>query len=84
MAGIEIDAATLKDFKTALSSDPDSAHVTFRPFRDFLILLPRKASPTEIFKFYKVRRYLGDDGRGAARVNMEGMCIPGFMIRSVC
>ncbi|RXW24666.1 hypothetical protein EST38_g1129 [Candolleomyces aberdarensis] len=71
-SGIEIDPTTLADFKAALSSDPDSPHVTFGNFRDFLILLPRKASPKEIFRYYKVQRYLGDDGRGAARVNMEG------------
>lgn len=71
--GIEIDSLTLADFKAALSSDSDSPHVTFGEFRDFLILLPRKASPKEIFRYYKVQRYLGDDGRGAARVNMEGM-----------
>ncbi|KAF6762299.1 mitochondrial carrier [Ephemerocybe angulata] len=74
-AGIEIDPDTLSDFMSALSQDSEAAHagqVTFSSFRDFLILLPRKVSATEIFRFYKVKRYLGDDGRGAARVNMEG------------
>lgn len=71
-SGIEIDPETLSDFMSALSSDSDQGHVTFGPFRDFLILLPRKASTKEIYRFYKMRKYLGDDGRGAARVNMEG------------
>lgn len=26
-----------------------------------------------LLRYYEVRRFLGDDGRGAARVNMEGM-----------
>ena len=34
--------------------------------------MPRKASPAEIFRYYKVKKFMGDDGRGAARVNMEG------------
>lgn len=71
-SGIEIDPETLSDFMSALSSNSDKGHVTFGPFRDFLILLPRKASTKEIYRFYKMRKYLGDDGRGAARVNMEG------------
>lgn len=71
-SGIELDSEGLSGFVSALSANSDHGHVTFGSFRDFLILLPRKASPTEIFKFYKVQQYFGDDGRGAARVNMEG------------
>ncbi|KAG2013565.1 mitochondrial carrier protein RIM2 [Coprinopsis cinerea AmutBmut pab1-1] len=71
-SGIELDSETLSDFMEALTSDSNSSQVTFGNFRDFLILLPRKASTTEIYRYYKVRRYLGDDGRGPARVNMEG------------
>ncbi|TFK29415.1 mitochondrial carrier [Coprinopsis marcescibilis] len=71
-SGIDLDPATLSDFLAALSSDSDSARITFGNFRDFLILLPRRASPDEMFRFYKVKSYLGDDGRGPARVNMEG------------
>jgi hypothetical protein len=26
-----------------------------------------------LFRYYEVRKFLGDDGRGAARVNMEGL-----------
>ena len=47
-------------------------NIDFRDFRDFFILLPRKISPAEIYQYYEMRRYLGDDGRGAARVTMEG------------
>lgn len=57
---------------TFLTSSPHSHAVSFTEFRDFLLLLPRKASPEEIFRYYRVRKYMGDDGRGAARVNMEG------------
>jgi solute carrier family 25 phosphate transporter 23/24/25/41 len=55
-----------------LTSSPHSRSVSFPEFRDFLLLLPRRASPSEMFQFYEVRRYMGDDGRGTARVNMEG------------
>jgi solute carrier family 25 (mitochondrial phosphate transporter), member 23/24/25/41 len=58
----------------ALSSDNNTSHITFGNFRDFLILLPRKASTAEIYRYYKLKRYLGEDGRGSARVNMEGWC----------
>lgn len=57
---------------TLVTASPHSHAVSFREFRDFLLLLPRKASTEEIFRYYEVRKYLGDDGRGAARVNMEG------------
>ncbi|KAF8195817.1 mitochondrial carrier [Mycena galopus ATCC 62051] len=30
------------------------------------------ASPAEIYRYYEMRRYLGDDARGPARVTMEG------------
>ena len=48
------------------------ASVTFSDFRDFLLLLPRKASPLEIYRYYQMNKYLGDDGRGVGRVTMEG------------
>src|SRR5260221_9115529 len=41
-------------------------------FRDFLLLMPRTASTSEIYRYYQTRKFLGDDGRGPARVNMEG------------
>ncbi|KAI0638147.1 mitochondrial carrier [Trametes polyzona] len=71
-AGIKLSASTLSEFITFLTSSPHSHAVSFKEFRDFLLLLPRRASPEEIFRYYKVRKYMGDDGRGAARVNMEG------------
>ncbi|CCO30620.1 hypothetical protein BN14_04650 [Rhizoctonia solani AG-1 IB] len=71
-AGLELDPATLADFMAALADSPHSRRITFPEFRDFLLLLPRKASTHEIYQFYKVKKFLGDDGRGVARVNMEG------------
>lgn len=59
---------------TFLSSSPHSHAISFQEFRDFLLLMPRKASPAEIFRYYEVKKYMGDDGRGAARVTMEGRC----------
>ncbi|WVQ83428.1 hypothetical protein IAT38_005569 [Cryptococcus sp. DSM 104549] len=49
----------------------DGLYLTFADFRDFLIMLPRKATPFEIYKFYQVRKRFSD-GRGAARVDKEG------------
>ena len=67
-------------------------YITFQEFRDFLIMLPRKATPFEIYKctcksvldleangcsVYQVRKRFSD-GRGAARVDKEGDMIPSF------
>ncbi|RPD67207.1 mitochondrial carrier [Lentinus tigrinus ALCF2SS1-7] len=71
-AGIDLSPSTLSEFITFLTSSPHSRAVSFKEFRDFLLLLPRKASPEEIFRYYKVKKFMGDDGRGPARVNMEG------------
>ncbi|KAI0677578.1 mitochondrial carrier [Trametes maxima] len=71
-AGIKLSASTLSEFITFLTSSPHSHAISFKEFRDFLLLMPRKASAEEIFRYYKVRKFLGDDGRGPARVNMEG------------
>ncbi|KAF8529177.1 mitochondrial carrier [Hysterangium stoloniferum] len=71
-AGIRMSPATLSEFMTSLASSSHSHAISFPEFRDFLLLLPRPASTTEIYRYYKVRKFLGDDGRGAARVNMEG------------
>jgi solute carrier family 25 (mitochondrial phosphate transporter), member 23/24/25/41 len=54
-----------------LTARPHS-QASFSEFRDFFLLLPRKISPEEIYRYYQVAKYLGDDGRGAARVTMEG------------
>lgn len=53
------------------SGKEDSPYVTFAEFRDFLLLLPRKASFEEIYKYYQVQKRISD-GRGAARINMDG------------
>jgi hypothetical protein len=71
-AGIPLSPGTLSEFMTTLTSSPHSHAISFREFRDFLLLLPRKASAAEIYQYYEMRRYLGDDGRGPARVTMEG------------
>ncbi|KAI1795191.1 mitochondrial carrier [Ganoderma leucocontextum] len=71
-AGIALSPSTLSEFMTFLTSSPHSHAISFKEFRDFLLLMPRKASPEEIFRYYEVRKFMGDDGRGAARVNMEG------------
>ncbi|VDC07322.1 unnamed protein product [Peniophora sp. CBMAI 1063] len=71
-AGIELTPATLSEFMTYLTASPHSRAISFREFRDFLLLLPRKVNPKEIYRYYQVRKYLGEDGKGAARVTMEG------------
>ncbi|EGO01954.1 hypothetical protein SERLA73DRAFT_177617 [Serpula lacrymans var. lacrymans S7.3] len=71
-AGITLTPTTLTDFMMFLTSSPHSHAINFREFRDFLLLLPRKVSVSEIYRYYEVSKYMGDDGRGAARVTMEG------------
>lgn len=73
ISGIHLSISTIDHFMEFVSSQPRlQDNIDFRDFRDFFILLPRKISPAEIYQYYEVRRYLGDDGRGAARVTMEG------------
>jgi solute carrier family 25 phosphate transporter 23/24/25/41 len=71
-SGIRPPPSTIADFMASVSTIEHSPHITFDEFRNFFILLPRKISPAEIYKYYEMRKYMGDDGRGAARVNMEG------------
>ncbi|KAI0322512.1 mitochondrial carrier [Amylostereum chailletii] len=71
-AGIRLTPSTLSDFMTYLTASPHSHAISFQEFRNFLLLLPRKVSTKEIYQFYEVRKFLGDDGKGAARVTMEG------------
>lgn len=71
-AGITLSPNTLLEFMTYLTTSPQSRTVTFAEFRDFLLLLPRKISTTEIYKYYQMNKFLGDDGKGVARVTMEG------------
>ncbi|KIM90874.1 hypothetical protein PILCRDRAFT_1116 [Piloderma croceum F 1598] len=71
-AGITLTPQTLAEFMTTLTSSPHSHAISFSEFRDFLLLLPRKISTAEIYRYYQVKRFLGDDGKGSARVTMEG------------
>ncbi|KAI0347249.1 mitochondrial carrier [Trametopsis cervina] len=71
-AGITLEASTLTEFMTFLTSSPHSHAIDFQEFRDFLLLMPRKVCTTEIFRYYEVKKFMGEDGRGAARVTMEG------------
>ena len=71
-AGIQLSPSTLAEFMTFMTSSSHSHAITFPEFRDFLLLMPRKASPKEIFRYYEVRKVASDEARGAARVNMEG------------
>jgi hypothetical protein len=75
--GVELSQNAASDLVRLLSGTPDKEHVTFTEFRDFLILLPRRATPFEIYKFYQVHKRFSD-GRGAARVNMDGDPILSF------
>ncbi len=70
--GIVLQPTTLTEFMNFLTSSPTPKAINFTEFRDFLLLMPRKASMIEIYRYYEVRKRLGDDGHGAARVNMEG------------
>ncbi|KIK68070.1 hypothetical protein GYMLUDRAFT_36899 [Collybiopsis luxurians FD-317 M1] len=70
-SNIVLSPATLEEFMTFLTARPHS-QASFGEFRDFFLLLPRKISPGEIYKYYQFAKFLGDDGRGAARVTMEG------------
>ena len=72
--GIELHPSTVIEFIGFLTSSPHSNSIDFPEFRDFLLLMPRTASTSEIYKYYQTRKFLGDDGRGSARVNMEGAC----------
>ncbi|CCM03175.1 uncharacterized protein FIBRA_05297 [Fibroporia radiculosa] len=71
-AGVHLSTSTIADFMTFLTLSPHAHAVSFAEFRDFFLLLPRRASPSEIFRYYEVRRATDDQARGAARVTMEG------------
>jgi len=55
-----------------MATSLDPRLITFTEFRNFLLLLPRRASPDEIYRYYEVSRYMGYNGCGPARVTMEG------------
>jgi hypothetical protein len=71
-SGIELTPETLNEFITSLTSSPHSRTVSFPEFRDFLLLMPRKASTAEIYRYYEVTKF-DLDARGASRINMEGV-----------
>jgi len=73
----------LSDFMTSLTASPHSHSISFQEFRGFLLLLPRRVSTKEIYRFYEAHKFLGDDGRGAARVTMEGGFILFFLSRAL-
>ncbi|BEI93587.1 uncharacterized protein CcaverHIS019_0600460 [Cutaneotrichosporon cavernicola] len=75
--GVHLSKTAASDLVRLLSGTPDREHVSFAEFRDFLLLLPRRATPFEIYKFYQVHKRFSD-GRGAARVNMDGDPILSF------
>jgi len=56
---------TLSEFMTTLTSSPHSHAISFREFRDFLLLLPRKASTAGVINITH-EAVFGDDGKGAA------------------
>ncbi|KAL1410312.1 hypothetical protein Q8F55_004318 [Vanrija albida] len=76
-SGIRLSDSNVQDIVRFLSMGDrwrpggDTKHITFPEFRDFLMMLPRRATPTEIWKFYQVHKKFGD-GRGAARVDKDG------------
>lgn len=59
LLGIDLNPTTLADFMTFLTKSSHSRAVSFAEFRDFLLLLPRKATTAEIYQYYKVRKYMG-------------------------
>lgn len=71
--GITLSPSALAEFTTFLTQSPHSHVINFRQFRDFLLLLPRKASTSEIYQYYEVKRFMGNDARGPARVTVEGL-----------
>ncbi|KAJ6539412.1 mitochondrial carrier [Mycena capillaripes] len=70
--GITLSPTKLSEFMTFLTASPHSHSISFAEFRDFLLLLPQRASPSEIYRYYEMRKYLVEDARGATRVTMEG------------
>jgi solute carrier family 25 phosphate transporter 23/24/25/41 len=80
--GITLSPTALTEFITFLTQSPHSHVINFRQFRDFLLLLPRKVSTTEIYRYYEVNKIMENDGRGPARVTMEGLSPCHFILCS--
>lgn len=71
--GITLSPTALAEFITFLAQSPHSHVINFQQFRDFLLLLPRQVSTSEIYRYYEVKKFMGNDGRGPTRVTMEGL-----------
>jgi len=56
-AGIKHSSSQVSQFIVNLAGSPCSESVTFAEFRNFLLFLPRKPSPEEIYQYYNVRRH---------------------------
>lgn len=88
--GITLSPTALAEFITFFTQSPHSHVIKFSQFRDFLLLLPRKASTSEIYRYYEVKRLMGNDGGAPARVAMEGLspftllCAPPMKSFDVC
>lgn len=76
-AGADLSPTIVRDLVHFLAGSTKGSAVSFQEFRDFLLMLPRRATPLEIYKFYQVHKRFSD-GRGAARVNMDGDPNPSF------
>lgn len=76
-AGADLSPTIVRDLVHFLAGSNKGSAVNFQEFRDFLLMLPRRATPLEIYKFYQVHKRFSD-GRGAARVNMDGDPNPSF------
>lgn len=69
-AGIHLNKLMLDDFIASMASSSGNVdiedlrrgqrlYITFPEFRDYLLLLPRKPTMAEIFRFYQVRKAIG-------------------------
>lgn len=78
--GITLSPTALTEFITSLTQSPHSHVIDFQLFRDFLLLLPRQASTSEIYRYHEMKRFMGDAGRGPANMTMQGPSSHFFML----
>jgi solute carrier family 25 (mitochondrial phosphate transporter), member 23/24/25/41 len=71
--GIKHSPSHVSQFIENLASSPRSEFITFTEFRNFLLFLPRKPSPAEIYQYYNVRRHIVHEDSAA---NVEGPSQP--------
>jgi len=71
-SGIKVSPEILSEFMSFMATSLDPRYITFTEFRNFLLLLPRRASPDEIYRYYEVSRFMGYNGCGPARITMDG------------